>query len=514
MSDKTEDNKFHLNASFDSKHILNNNPKDFGGDLRESRLSSAASKKNQEQISNSIDHFRVDQFSNETQRRSPVLSQYESNQLNNDKPSKNSADISADDENGDDFPIKGRNSYHLNDHHNSSSIMLNEQEDSNSKTFEKLQIDNSNETHRYCQYSTEVEAPSGTIDETVLDRIQGSIIGMALGDALGAHVEFRPHAYMKANPVTELTGGGTWGLLTGQFTDDTSMALCLANSLLARRDFIPYDQLVRYKWWYKFGYMSSTGHCFDIGAATSQSLHEFERRQKKFANEKNIPYQQIDKLSDFNILDEFDPYCSENDVAGNGALMRLAPVPLFFFRNKYAAIEFSGRSGQITHGDKQAYDACRLYGALIVAALHGFTKKQILAKNFYSKHRHWFGEEPLHEEIEKIAKGSYKRKRGYNGGIRGKGFIVKALEAALWAFWSDDGSFEKGALAAVNLGDDTDTTAAIYGQLAGAYYGYEKLPEHWKKHVYAHEFLKTLGQWITYEGQQWELEMKNSSTNK
>ncbi|CAF3358362.1 unnamed protein product [Rotaria socialis] len=546
MSDETEDNKFHLNASFDSKRILNNNSRDVDGNLRESRLSSAASKKNQEQISNSIVHFRVDQFSNETQRRSPVLSQYESNQLNNDKSSKNSADISANDENGEDFPIKGRNSYHLNDHHNSSSIMFNEQEDSNSKTFAKPQIDNSNETHRYCQYSTEkkwldlqwqendtmpisedfetmsikkpdelkMEAPSGPIDETVLDRIQGSIIGMALGDALGAHVEFRPHAYMKANPVTQLTGGGTWSLLTGQFTDDTSMALCLANSLLARRDFIPYDQLVRYKWWYRFGYMSSTGQCFDIGAATSQSLREFERRQKKFAKEKSIPYEQIDKLSNLNMLDEFDPYCSENDVAGNGALMRLAPVPLFFFRNKYAAIEFSGRSGEITHGDKQAYDACRFYGALIVAALHGFTKKQILAKNFYSKHRHWFGEEPLHQEIEKIAKGSYKRTRGYNGGIRGKGFIVKALEAALWAFWSDGDSFEKGALAAVNLGDDTDTTAAIYGQLAGAYYGYKNLPKHWVKDVYAHEFLKTLGQWITYEGEQWEIEMKNSSTNK
>jgi ADP-ribosylglycohydrolase len=282
------------------------------------------------------------------------------------------------------------------------------------------------------------------------------------------------------------------------------MALCLASSLLARRDFIPYDQLVRYKWWSDFGYMSSTGKCFDIGAATSQSIHEFKRRQKDFAKEKKIPRKLMDKLSDTNFLDEFNVYCSEDGVAGNGALMRLAPVPLFFFRNKYAAIEFSGRSGEITHGDTKAYDACRFYGALIVAALHGFNKKQILAKNFYSDRRHWFGEEPLHEDIVKIAEGSYKRQGGYADGIRGKGYIVNALEAALWAFWSDGGSFETGALAAVNLGDDTDTTAAIYGQLAGAYYGYKGLPPDWLEHVYAHKFMKTLSKWIAYEGEQWE----------
>jgi ADP-ribosylglycohydrolase len=293
------------------------------------------------------------------------------------------------------------------------------------------------------------------------------------------------------------------------------MALCLANSLLARHDFIPYDQLVRYKWWSQFGYMSSTGLCFDIGAATSQSIHEFERRQKVFAEKHGIPFPLMDKLSDPELLGEFDAYCSEEGVAGNGALMRLAPVPLFFYRNKYAAVEFSGRSGEITHGDKKAYDACRFYGALIVAALRGWDKKQILAKNFYAERRHWFGEEPLHEDIKLIAEGSYKKKGGYEGGIRGKGYIVNALEAALWAFWSHDGddSFEKGALAAVNLGDDTDTTAAIYGQLAGAYYGYKKLPKHWLEHVYAHKFMKTLSKWIAYEGEQWENKRQDSFTS-
>ena len=280
------------------------------------------------------------------------------------------------------------------------------------------------------------------------------------------------------------------------------MALCLANSLVARHGFLPYDQLVRYKWWYKYGYMSSTGHCFDIGAATRQSVVEFERRQKLFAKEHNIPFELMDNLSDGKLIDEFDVYCSEDEVAGNGALMRLAPVPLFFYQIPEVAIECSGISGQITHGDQKARDACRYYGALIAGACHGFTKEQLLDKEFYSKHKHYFGKDELHPDVESIAKGSYQ-KDGYSAGIRGKGYIVNALEAALWAFWSDGDSFEAGALKAVNLGDDTDTTAAIYGQLAGAYYGYKNLPEHWLQHVYAKTFMEKLSKWIVYEGDCW-----------
>ncbi|CAF3974374.1 unnamed protein product [Rotaria sordida] len=320
-------------------------------------------------------------------------------------------------------------------------------------------------------------APLEKINRDIVDRIQGSLFGLTVGDALGAHVEFRPNSYLVAVPVTDLVGGGTWGLQRGQFTDDTSMALCLANSLIACRDFVPYDQLVRYKWWYRHGYMSSTGHCFDIGAATRQSIQEFEKRQRKFAHDHDILLEQMDFLSNRDLLQAFDMHCSKEGVAGNGALMRLAPVPLFFYQHPKVAVDYSGISGQITHGDKKAYDACRYYGALIVAAVRGEDKNKLISNTFYDDHRGWFGDKTLHPEIMAIAQGSYKKKGGYQDGIRGKGYIVNALEAALWAFWSDGDSFETGALKAVNLGDDTDTTAAIYGQLAGAHYGYNKLPE-------------------------------------
>ncbi|CAF1498679.1 unnamed protein product, partial [Adineta steineri] len=345
--------------------------------------------------------------------------------------------------------------------------------------------------------------PPERIELEIFNRIHGSIIGMSLGDALGAHVEFRPHEFLLQHPVKGLEGGGTWGLEKGQFTDDTSMALCLACSLIVCQDFVPYDQLVRYKWWNRDGYMSSTGVCFDIGAATQQSILKFEQRQKRFAQTHNIPADQLDFLSDSELLEKFNVYCSEDGVAGNGALMRLAPVPLFFYQYPQYAVQFSGQSGLITHGDRKAYDACRYYGALIVAALRGESKADLLDDDFYRKHKDWFNNEPLTEEIKQIAQGSYKRKSGYEEGIRGKGYIVNALEAALWAFYNDKDSFEKGALAAVNLGDDTDTTAAIYGQLAGAYYGFENLPKKWADKVYAKNFLNCLSKWVTYEGNKW-----------
>lgn len=281
------------------------------------------------------------------------------------------------------------------------------------------------------------------------------------------------------------------------------MALCLAISLIVSHGWNPYDQLVRYKWWYKKGYMSSTGKCFDIGAATKQSLQEFEHRQQALAKQLQLPVEELDFSNDEKILTHFDVNCGKADAAGNGGLMRLAPVPLFFWRNPKAAVEYSGRSTLTTHGDRKAYDACRYYGALIVAALRGEAKNDLLDGGFYHKHKDWFDGKPLHDEVNDIAEGSFKKKNGYADGIRGKGYVLDSLRAALWAFWSDEDSFEKGVLAAINLGDDTDTTAAIYGQLAGACYGYDALPEKWKRQVYARKLIRCLSEWMVYEGHRW-----------
>lgn len=343
--------------------------------------------------------------------------------------------------------------------------------------------------------------PSEPQDLDVHYRILGSLTGLAVGDALGASVEFRPRQYLVEHPVYDMMPGGTWGLRAGQWTDDTSMALCLAASLITHRGFNPYDQMIRYKWWYQHGYLSSTGQCFDIGNATRAALEEFYHRQKELKRKLKLHTDfEVDQLPIETLKKaKFDVYCSRPGVAGNGALMRLAPVPLFFYQVPTLAVNFSGQSARLTHGDDVAVDACRYYGALIVAAVRGESKEELLSEHFYEVHRNWFGSNSLHDDIVYISRGSFKRPGGYKDGIRGKGHIVWALEAALWAFWSTK-SFDRGALNAVNLGDDTDTTAAIYGQLAGAYYGYQDIPQKWVNKLYANELIACTAEWIQVLG--------------
>lgn len=337
---------------------------------------------------------------------------------------------------------------------------------------------------------------------TVLSKIQGSLIGLAVGDAVGASVEFRPHSYLEQYPVFDMNDGGTWGLKAGQWTDDTSMALCLAASLITKGGYDAYDQLVRYKWWYRNGYMSSTGTCFDIGSSTRQAINEFESRQFVCAKRlqkssgRIIPEDSLDKIIGENLSHmHFDTNCGAKNAAGNGPLMRLAPIPLFYYLSKGEAIDFAGKSARLTHGDKKAIDACRLYSALICNALNDMPKEKLLNPESYE-----YLTKDLDKEVVKIMRRSYKneRKNGYADGIRGKGFILDALEAALWAFRNDGDSFEKGVLLAVNLGDDTDTTAAIYGQLAGAYYGIEAIPQHWVNKLFHKDFILTLANGLYY----------------
>ena len=249
-----------------------------------------------------------------------------------------------------------------------------------------------------------------------------------------------------------MVGGGPFDLEAGQWTDDTSMALCLAESLIEKRGFDPLDQLERYTRWASDGHLSSNGRVFDIGNTVARALAEFSMTRQ--------------------------PYCgsSDPDTAGNGSLMRLAPVPLFYARSHREAIERSGESSRTTHGAETAVDACRYMGALIAGAVNGASKDELLSSHYSPVEGYW-QECPLVEEIAEIARGSYKHKNPPE--IMGTGYVVRTLEAALWAFYRSD-SFRNGCLLAVNLGDDADTTGAIFGQLAGAFYGVDGIPPSWR----------------------------------
>lgn len=285
-------------------------------------------------------------------------------------------------------------------------------------------------------------------------RFRGCLLGLAAGDAVGTAVEFMPPGSF--TPLTDMIGGGPFNLAAGEWTDDTSMALCLAESLLEKGEFDPLDQLERYLRWYRTGYLSSNGRCFDIGITTSDALHRFERTRE--------PY----------------PGPDAPHTSGSGSLMRLAPVPMFYARQPNLAFEKCADSSRTTHASPQALDACGYYGALILAALHGQPKDAILAPLAGSELLGADTREKiktLDPGILEVANGSFKEKMPPY--IQGSGYVVRGMEAALWAFYHAD-SFRQGALLAANLGDDADTTAAIYGQLAGAYYGEQGIPEDWR----------------------------------
>ncbi|MGJ7555008.1 ADP-ribosylglycohydrolase family protein [Variovorax sp. RB3P1] len=276
---------------------------------------------------------------------------------------------------------------------------------------------------------------------TRIERYRGCLLGLACGDAVGTTVEFRTRGSFE--PVTDMAGGGPFGLVPGEWTDDTSMALCLAASLIHCEGFNAVDQMNRYCNWRSVGYMSSTGNCFDIGLTVSGALTRY--------------------------LASGDPFAGDPDprAAGNGALMRLAPVPMFWAASAEATWQQAGESTRTTHGALEAIECSRLFALQLRAALQGEGKAAILATAPPA---------PLSEKVAALARGDYASKPRED--IKGSGYCVESLEAALWCF-AHTQSFEEAVLAATNLGDDADTTAAICGQLAGAFYGVQGIPANW-----------------------------------
>ena len=276
--------------------------------------------------------------------------------------------------------------------------------------------------------------------EPEVDRYRGALLGLAVGDALGAPLEFmQPGAF---EPVTEMLGGGPHALLPGEWTDDTSMALCLAESLVQCRGFDAKDQLERYVRWWKYGHLSSTGLCFDIGLTTRAALEAFQSTGEPSG-------------------------LTSPDSAGNGSIMRLAPVPMYYALSMDHAVEYAAQSSVTTHASENAVSACRFMAAVIVRALWGADKEEVLAPAVVGG---------LSDEVKRVAFGSFRIFSPPH--IRGSGYVVESLEAALWAFHNSD-NFADGACLAVNLGEDADTTGAVYGQIAGAYYGASEIPERW-----------------------------------
>jgi len=200
----------------------------------------------------------------------------------------------------------------------------------------------------------------------------------------------------------------------------------------------------KYVDWWKNGYMSSTGYCFDIGHTTLSAINHYQLSGEAFSG-------------------STDQYS-----AGNGSIMRLAPIVLYYYPDLENILFYSQESSRTTHAAKECLDACQLMGEIIYRALEGETKHDMLEFTDYQM--------SLSPKIQAIASGEYKKKS--RDQIEGSGYVVESLEAALWCFWTTD-NFESAILEAANLGNDADTTAAVCGQIVGAYYGIDGIPSRW-----------------------------------
>lgn len=280
---------------------------------------------------------------------------------------------------------------------------------------------------------------------TELDRAVGALIGLAVGDAIGTTLEFAPRDD-KASRLTDMVGGGPFELKAGQWTDDTSMAWALADSLLSTESFDPQDLAERFVSWWRDGKYSSTGKCFDIGITTRTGLRQYELSGKAFSGP------------------------TEPSTAGNGSLMRVSPVAIRYWNDRYTMAQVAADQSRVTHGAPEAVEACVLYCEILADAIAGKPRSEVLRSrtgNYTSK-------------VGDIASGSWKTKS--RAVIRGSGYVLDALEASLWCVGRTT-SFASAVLMAANLRDDADTTAAITGQLAGALYGNEAIPNHWRDRI-------------------------------
>lgn len=279
------------------------------------------------------------------------------------------------------------------------------------------------------------------MEKDVRDRALGAMVGLAVGDALGTTLEF---TVRDRTPLhTEMTGGGPFHLEPGQWTDDTSMALALADSLLSCGEYDPRDLMERFVSWWKDGQYSSNGHCFDIGVTTKGALSMFVELGRP----------------------EIGSHAP--DTAGNGSIMRLAPAVLYALPDRELAAATARRQSRTTHGAVECLESCDLMARIMTDLILG-NEPQDLRGRYDSS------------GVQRLAA------RGWTGKsretIKSTGYVIDTLEAALWADASCD-TFEEALILAVNLGGDADTVGAVAGQIAGARHGITGIPDRWLERI-------------------------------
>jgi ADP-ribosyl-[dinitrogen reductase] hydrolase len=297
------------------------------------------------------------------------------------------------------------------------------------------------------------ERQPGQGASAIRDRAIGALTGLAVGDALGTTLEFSVRDSRQR--LTKMEGGGPFRLKPGQWTDDTSMALALAHSLVRCNGLDERDLMTQFVKWWKEGAYSSTGTCFDIGMTVGAALQRFKQNGNPIAGS-NAPMS-----------------------AGNGSLMRLSPVAIRYWNDQAARRDAAARQSRTTHGAAEAVDACVVFADILADAIAGKPRSEVLA--------HRAGKRA--GAIREIADGSWRGKR--RSEINSSGYVVHSLEAALWCVGRTS-TFAEAVLLAANLGGDADTVAAITGQLAGALYGHGGIPAAWVEMTHDYDMISEL----------------------
>ena len=272
------------------------------------------------------------------------------------------------------------------------------------------------------------------------DRVTGSLVGLAVGDALGTTIEFQKRDSYA--PVTDIVGGGPFNLRAGDWTDDTSMALCLAESLISSGAELDADDLLsRFYDWYQDGHNSVKDYCFDIGGTTSTGIMRWRRSGSTVNN--------TDALS-----------------AGNGGIMRLAPAAMISWTDADRAAAVARGQSATTHASPECLDSADFLARYLVNLYQGADIRPASGQ--------WC------DSVQRIAETDYTGVS--RDSISSSGYVIDTLEAAVWAV-ANSNDFESAVLLAVNLGHDSDTVGAVTGQIAGAVWGQSGISAHWVEKI-------------------------------
>ncbi|WP_419869323.1 ADP-ribosylglycohydrolase family protein [Chryseobacterium sp. CT-SW4] len=300
-------------------------------------------------------------------------------------------------------------------------------------------------------------------------RLKAGVFGLCIGDALGVPVEFRRREDLKKNPVKQYLEYMSWNQPKGTWSDDSSLTLCLAEELTKGYDLEKIGK--SFVKWYLYGHWTAHGKFFDIGGTTRHSIARLVKGESaRFSG---------------NIFEEDN---------GNGSLMRILPLAFYLKDEKdiqtlYQTVK---EVSSITHGHFRSVFACFIYINFAIQLIKGKNKKEAYASmqkitlKYAEKQLFSPKETELFDKILKNDISGYKEDE-----INSSGYVLHSLEASLWCFLNSE-SYSEAVLKAVNLGEDTDTTGAITGGLAGIYYGYDNIPEEWISELVRKDDIKEL----------------------